>query len=619
MIQVQSVRVSGFRGLSNIEVNLEKTTVLIGMNNAGKTSFLKALQIAFGDSRFVNDDDFHIDASERAVEEIIIDVLLVPVDADGKRSMILDRSWGNVFRDDSQTDAEGNEYIAFRTTVSRVDDQRRFSPDRVFLKEWVEFSSWKSGSHVGNAGVSSRTLSDTISFLFQDAQRDITEDLKLRTSLLGKVLSKVEYEPGEIEALQSIIDDLNSEAVEKSVILRSLRNHLSKLGDSIGTHAGKTEITPFAKKVRDLTKGMRLNYGEGDSSFSMEYHGMGTRSWVSLLVIRSYVKILEEERRIGRKPFLPILALEEPEAHLHPNAQRQLYHQMSQFPGQVIISTHSPYVAAQADLTQLRSFYKGTGTAIVGELASFEDDEQKRRIEREVMNTRGELLFSRMLVMFEGETEEQALPLFFTKVFGKTPFDCGVNFVGVSGSGNYKSFIAVAEAFHIPWLIFSDGEVAAVEAVKSAIKLVFDSQADVMFDKNVFVLPDRQDYEGYLLSIGYQREIEQGIEDVKTIGWIDNYIRRNNGQRKKQQRTDRKCDHCNQFIFEGDFRDYNGTDGRIRALGDILDIRELKTKIAVPIAEKIAGRPDELAIPPKVRELLQKIIVTCVNREEVDV
>ena len=35
-ILIKPVRISGFRGLKNIEVGLEKTTILTGMNNTGK-------------------------------------------------------------------------------------------------------------------------------------------------------------------------------------------------------------------------------------------------------------------------------------------------------------------------------------------------------------------------------------------------------------------------------------------------------------------------------------------------------------------------------------------------------------------------------------------------------
>ncbi|WP_139807639.1 AAA family ATPase, partial [Aeromonas salmonicida] len=45
-IQTDTVRISGFRGISNIEITLQRVTVLLGQNNAGKTSVIKALQLA---------------------------------------------------------------------------------------------------------------------------------------------------------------------------------------------------------------------------------------------------------------------------------------------------------------------------------------------------------------------------------------------------------------------------------------------------------------------------------------------------------------------------------------------------------------------------------------------
>lgn len=46
MIAVDKIRIRGFRGIASLEMRLERTTVLIGPNNCGKTSVLKALQLA---------------------------------------------------------------------------------------------------------------------------------------------------------------------------------------------------------------------------------------------------------------------------------------------------------------------------------------------------------------------------------------------------------------------------------------------------------------------------------------------------------------------------------------------------------------------------------------------
>jgi putative ATP-dependent endonuclease of the OLD family len=267
------------------------------------------------------------------------------------------------------------------------------------------------------------------------------------------------------------------------------------------------EISPVNKRIRDIGRNLSINFNDtGTQSFPLEYHGMGTRSWASLLTLNAFISWQQETN----KPYYPILALEEPEAHLHPNAQRQLYHQLVEIKGQKIISTHSPFVAAQCDIMDLRHFYKDSEGLKVGQLKFSEPDEkrirelnaelvnplvkpelkkgineekerllkgkrekisgeEKRKIERNIMNTRGESLFSKVLVFFEGETEEQALPILAKEKFGCHPFELGINFVGVGGKDNYKPFLTFARFLNIKWYILSDGENETESQVKSQI------------------------------------------------------------------------------------------------------------------------------------------------------
>jgi putative ATP-dependent endonuclease of OLD family len=45
-ILIDTIRVSGLLGIKNIEISLPRITVLIDPNNAGKTTVIKALQLA---------------------------------------------------------------------------------------------------------------------------------------------------------------------------------------------------------------------------------------------------------------------------------------------------------------------------------------------------------------------------------------------------------------------------------------------------------------------------------------------------------------------------------------------------------------------------------------------
>lgn len=46
-IILKSVRISNFRSIKSVEVDLGCVNILIGQNNAGKSNFLRALDIAF--------------------------------------------------------------------------------------------------------------------------------------------------------------------------------------------------------------------------------------------------------------------------------------------------------------------------------------------------------------------------------------------------------------------------------------------------------------------------------------------------------------------------------------------------------------------------------------------
>ncbi|MDD5090737.1 MAG: AAA family ATPase [Candidatus Wallbacteria bacterium] len=610
-ILIQTVRISGFRGLKNIEVPLELKTVIIGANNAGKTSFLKAFQLSMGDSRFLGEDDFHISLDGQRSNLIVIDVRIVPTDNFGKLTTTFDELWSSIFRSDIQIE-EDQEFLAIRTKLSQKDDQKRFAPERYFLKIWPKFDGWDDEKY--ESSNRAQNFAESIPLYFQEPQRDILDDLRERKSYLGRILSKVKYNDDDMTALKEIIDDLNETAISKSEVLSALQSHLCELKDAIGGN-GKTEISSVAKDVRDLTKGLRLHYQEGANSFSMEYHGMGTRSWASLLTMKAFAKIVVSERATDNKPFFPILALEEPEAHLHPNAQKHLYTQITDFPGQVVISTHSPYISANADLGELRSFYRSGDQVLVGGIPQDLDIEDKRRIGREVINTRGELFFSKLIILCEGETEEQALPVFFKDYFERFPYELGVNFVGISGCGNYKAFFRFANAIKIPWLVFSDGEVETLKRISHEYESVFHNKIDLFSDFRFVVLPNGAHYEKYLLESGYGNEIEAILDDLNGEGWVSTQINKLNGKLRKSHSTEKICATCKQHIFKGEKRDYSGTDGKKNALADFM-LKD-KTRLAVPIARAILSLDKARRYPPLVDEIFKKVgIVLSIETSE---
>jgi len=510
-ILIKTVRIAGFRGLENIEVELEQITVLTGMNNTGKTSFLKALQLALGNRQFISQDDFFIRDNSTA-EKIIIDLLIVPIGEKNKQCEDFSGDWEILFTTDRiRTDGIRN-FVPLRTVIIFDAIKNSYKSQQFILKSWAEFKQDGVDWFDIENGNNTSFYFDELPFFYMDAQRDVLEDTKLRNSYLGKMLSKIEYSEKDKKEIEEQIKSLNEKAVNSSGILSIIKTTLKELDSAMDTSSDGIEITPFTKKIRDLNKGLTIYYSDNQDSFSMEYHGMGTRSWSSLLTLKSFIFLLSNNAKRKKSVFFPVLAIEEPEAHLHPNAQKKLYGQMNDIAGQKIISTHSPYIAATAELGQIRNFYKDKGVTCGRIRTDQLTSEEIRKINRQVINTRGEIFFSKVIVFFEGETEEQALPIFVQKYFGKTPVEMGVDFVGVGGHGNYLPFLRFAEALNIPWFIFSDAENTPEKNIKSSVQRQFSDFKAIKNESDCIVfLDDGNDFERQLIADGFGDEIKQAI------------------------------------------------------------------------------------------------------------
>ena len=575
-ILIKTVRVSGFRGLENIEVSLETVTVLTGMNNSGKTSLLKAVQLALGNRQFISQDDFFIKDVE-AADKIIIDLLIIPLSNDGNQSAEFEADWEILLTTDRIRNDGSSSYVPLRTVVTYDPVNSTFKTQQYILNTWPSFIVEVNWFDADN-GKKTNFFFDELPFFYIDAQRDILEDIKLRNSYLGKMLSKIEYSQEDIESLEEQIKALNETAVNSSEILINIKQNLKELDTAMGSATNGVEITPFTKKIRDLNKGITIYYGDTQDSFSMEYHGMGTRSWSSLLTLKSFISVLKSNASTQNTVFFPILAIEEPEAHLHPNAQKKLYGQIANISGQKIISTHSPYIAATAELEQIRSLYK-SDKVVCGKVSCTElSPEELRKINRQVVNTRGEIFFSKTIVFFEGETEEQALPILAKEFFGKTPVEMGVDFIGVGGCGNYLPFLRFAEALNIPWFIFSDAENTADKQIKASVQNQFQECGTLRAEIDAVVfLDDGNNFEKQLIIDGYQDEIKDALLS------LGEYANERHKAAKK-----------------ADIQAYD--DDRLYEI-----ITGIKTKFGPAIADSIVKSGK--ALPPKVAVLFDKINV----------
>jgi len=498
-IQIDCIRIANFRGLSNIEISLPRVAVLVGINNSGKTSIIKAIQLAIGDYYYrypLTEEDFYIDKDGKRRNEIKIDYRIIPIDENGKRKKEFSEKWQQEFGESIQIDEE--QYVAIRTIASPDTIKSGFKIDRFFLKKWTasmpndpNLGDWQNNTQITLL----KKRFTALSFIPIESQRDIYNELREKNSFIGRILSDIKYDDDACAELERRISEINESIVAESNVLKTLKNNLNQLNESFEGY-GDVELTPLAKKLRDLHKRFSIHFSEvSGKTFSMEYHGMGTRSWASMLTMLAFTKNLQEKHEKDYGLFFPVMAAEEPEAHLHPNAQRTLYNQLIKSSGQIIISTHSPYLAGVSELSNLRMLVKRNERTIVTSLSNDLTEIEKKELQRSVMLLRGEILFARVIVLFEGITEEQVIPAMFEKYFSDNGYKKGVIFVSVGGM-KYSPFIKMALNMQIPCCIISDNDKDTKQKIQKQIGKIKNIDNDIF---SLHFLQQGNDFEAEII------------------------------------------------------------------------------------------------------------------------
>lgn len=593
-VRVTEVRVSNFRSLTNVAVELGDLTVLVGANNAGKTSFLEATYAAIGAGRKnLGQDDIHVGPDEAVAPQdrvATIDVCVRPFDADGKQMDTFSAGsyWTSLWGTGIAQDLKFHDFMAFRTTLAWNPANGDYVLERKFLTEWKTTAAWLTAK-VSSERVGAEQL-EHVALHYIDAKRDLQDDLHRQGSFWRRLTDNLGLTDADIQAFEKTLSELNDGMVAKSAVLQHLRANLSDMSSVVSADSAAVDITPVARRLRDLSKGVDVTFATtGAQAFPLSKHGMGTRSLASLLVFRAFMSWRYALAAQQGDQTHSLLALEEPESHLHPQAQRALFAQIKSIPGQRIVSTHSPYFAGQAKLCELRLFTKHAGVTSAKRLSMQElTPDDVRKLQRTVIASRGDLLFARAVILFEGETEEQAFPLWAHAYWGASAHELGFSFVGVGGT-DYFPFIWLAQSFGISWYVFSDGEDKTVTKLKRDAKRA--GIDDIAARDNIVVIHNKLDLEAHLISEGYLDAFEAAIADFAGPNALDKYIADHHGKPAKT------IDGVAQT------RDYAGAEGRKRAALDM--VSDKKTRYATPLAAAILTRADpERRIPELVVKLL---------------
>lgn len=445
-MHIARVAIQNFRNFSSIDVDdLSPGLVLVGENGSGKSNFLDALRLVLDpslaeDSRQLSAEDFWDGlASPFAGSEIEVVVELAGFDDNKAAKSVLGEflvassphraRLTFVYRpvtttEDSGASSEGDyEVLVF----GGIDESRR-----------VGRSEWRF--------VSLRVL---------PALRDAETSLRSPRSPLRRLINRSNVDPGVLADVASQID-VAATALTDSGELSSVSAAISDRLEAMvgGMFAVPTSLGVLSTKPEQLLRSMRL-FIDSERRRGIEQASLGTANLLYLTLLLEDISAQQAADEIVEL----MLAVEEPEAHLHPHVQRVLFRHLLQEDRALVVTTHSPHIASVTPLASLLLLREseGSSSAYRADTAALTVNETAD-IERYLDVTRAEILFARTVILVEGLTELYLVPA-FAREAGMDLDAHGITVCSVHGT-DFAPYVRLLgkEALDIPVVVITDGD-----------------------------------------------------------------------------------------------------------------------------------------------------------------
>jgi len=448
---ISEIRIEGFRlfgtGANAFVLHLNRgLTALVGENDAGKTAVIDALRLALGtrDQEYLRleSTDFHQppNGGNRA-DQILIRCTFEGLTSQDRGSFV--------------------EYLTYRNEGT--------SHDTVLCVTWAAKRTEKEGASRRYLPVECRSGAEGDGPLLEPRARSLLTATYLRplrdaeramSAGRGSRLSQILQYTKEIKTTGDAYDQINKPLPDPKTLsvlgLGDYANYLLGESDGIKTTRGKLHsdyLAPLsfrddpldasisvsrssddATRLRQLLEKLELSLGTAGVADEPLTRGLGSNN---LLFMACELLLLASE-----EDGFPLLLVEEPEAHLHPQRQLRLMgflQEQVKKPRadeqqiQIIVTTHSPNLASDIDLDNLvlirnrKAFPMAQGKTKLG-------SSDYRFLERFLDVTKANLFFARGVVIVEGDAENILLPT-LARLIGRDFLEYGVSLVNVGSVG----------------------------------------------------------------------------------------------------------------------------------------------------------------------------------------
>lgn len=420
---------------------LKGLTLLVGENDSGKTAIVDAIRLLLGttagDAAKLRIEDFHIDSNsnERAAR-LRIRCKFTFVDA-GEAApfaeyLTIENNAPLLYLTlDAKRPAEGTETVGLRRGIEvdvrcgaegegpRLDGLARSLLTTTFLKPLRD-----AGAELAS-GRRSRLLQILSNFQGYEDQKvsdfdpdRIDEGMVAVPETLSGVLGLSQYA---IAKNRLVVD---AQSAINADLLAALSLATSPLHGTIGI--------ADSGDIRQILEKLELFLATGVERL---FRGLGSNN---ILFMAAELLLLRSSGEFG----LPLLIIEEPEAHLHPQWQLTVVDYLQQVardttsPLQVILTTHSPTLASHVRLDSVFLVHDGKVFPLAPGHTRL-DPSDYLFLQRFLDATRANLFFARGVLIVEGDAENMLLPA-IAEILGIPLSRYGVSIVNVGHRGLFR-------------------------------------------------------------------------------------------------------------------------------------------------------------------------------------
>ncbi|QBQ55831.1 ATP-dependent nuclease [Nitrosococcus wardiae] len=354
-MKLTKARIHNYRSIIDGELRGHDYMLLVGANNAGKSTVLNALR-AFYDEKWSSHDFPKIGAKD-AESWVQLQFELTDDEWDGLA--------------DEYKSATGGKFLTVRRYFkSNEKDRVKANQSNIY---GVVDGKILDNLFYGAKNVSSAKVGEV---LYVPALSTPAENTKMSgpsplRNMLNFLLKKVVAKSPAFAKITDAFEELNIEANQKNGFL----NEVSRpLNSAIEPWKIKIDLSVNPVAPEDITKSLVkfafLDTTLGNAAFDLDKYGHGFQRSVIYELIR-LAPTFREEKKPKEKEFNPdfhLVLFEEPEAFLHPSQQEcmafHLRRLSSELGQQVIVTSHSPIFAGKAgeSIGQIARVDRSNGT-----------------------------------------------------------------------------------------------------------------------------------------------------------------------------------------------------------------------------------------------------------------